>query len=93
MNARKSGQPSKKATTPSLEATTVEKLPDLLTPIFDDFINAHAFITVAYRLIEEFDDHDREAAVLVLGKGVEALNAISDKLESAIRLRKEGGAS
>ena len=96
MSARESRQTTHR-TTPSSEPTAENKRPDLLTLIFDDFINAHALITVAYRLIEEFDDEDRGAAVLVLGQGVQALNGVSDKLEnvrrSEERLRGKRGAA
>ena len=94
MSARKSDPP--KPTTSS-EPTVEDKLPDLLMLIFDDFISAHALVTVAYRLIDENDDGDRGAAVRVLGQGVQALNEFSDKLErvrrSHERHRERGGAS
>jgi hypothetical protein len=79
---RKSAQPTGKTTT-TPEATAKDNLPAFLDAIFDEFINAHALITVAYRLIDEFDDEDRDAAVLVLGKGVQALGDVSDTIEKA----------
>ena len=90
MSTRKSSQPTK--ATPSPEATTVEKLPDLLTLIIDDLINAHALVTVAYRVIDEWDDEDRGAAVRVLGKNVEAFDDIADKLERLRVLDERRGA-
>ena len=87
MSTRKSRQPTRKPTS-SPDATTVERLPDLLMRIFDDFINAHALVKVAYRLIDGIEDEDRGAAVLVLGKGVQALDDFSDKLEQIRRVQK-----
>jgi hypothetical protein len=95
MSARKSARPIQKATS-SPEAPTVDKLRDSLMHILDDFINAHALVKVAYRHIEEWDDEDRGAAVLVLGKGVQALDEFSDQLEQIRRSQKrlpKGGAS
>jgi hypothetical protein len=86
---RKSGQSTGKPTTPS-KPTVEDKLPDLLMLIFDDFINAHALVTVAYRLIDEIDDEDRGAAVLVLGQGVQALDEFSDKLERVRKFHERG---
>ena len=60
MSARKPKQPIQKATA-SPEAPSVE-LRDSLMPIFDDFINAHALVKVAYRLIDGIEDEDRGAA-------------------------------
>jgi hypothetical protein len=96
MNARKSAQPIQK-TTPSPEAPTVvgDKLRDSLMHIFDDFMTAHALVKVAYRHIEEWDDEDR-GAVLVLGIGVQALDDFSDQIEGIRRAQKRpptGGAS
>ena len=87
MSARKSIKAIQKAA-PSLETSNLEKLSDILAHIFDDFIDAHALVKVAYRLIDGIEVEDRGAAVLVLGKGVEALDEFSDKLEQIRRVQK-----
>ena len=84
MSARKSSQSTNK-TKPTPEITDADNHTDILMLILDEFIDAHALVTVAYRHIEEWDDADRGAAVRVLGQGVEALDELAAKLE---RIRK-----
>jgi hypothetical protein len=90
---RKSDLPTGKTTT-TPEAMVKDNLPAFLNAILDDFNGAYALVTVANRHIDEWDDEDRGAAVLVLGKGVQALGDVSDKLEKAwksyARLRGPG---
>ena len=53
----------------------------LLDDAIGEFLDAHALVSGAYKLIEDFDDDEEErwVAVLVLRKGVDALEKVAAK--------------
>ena len=56
----------------------------------DDFVFAHALVSAACRLLEECDDeNDRDAAVVVLRQGVNAMNEISAELALAATRQRQ----
>lgn len=56
----------------------------------DDFVFAHALVSAACRLLEEcVDENDRDAAVVVLRQGVNAMNEMSAELALAATRQRQ----
>jgi hypothetical protein len=71
----------------STREKTGNQFPDL-EGIFEAFLDAFVLVRVACRLMEEGSQDDYGPVMLVLRQGVDALDAVSDKLERAhIQLR------
>lgn len=54
--------------------------------LYEDFIDAHALVAAACRLIEAGGEEDQEIACLTLRQGVDALTEVGFRIEEADRL-------
>ena len=93
-----SAEESAPSSPPVADDAVLKPLPDL-DAVFDDFLDAHAIVHTACRVLEECNsDEDQGAAMLTLRQGLKALATVSDRLGKAARelsrRRREGdGAS
>lgn len=60
-----------------------QKSDSFLVDLHEQFVNAHALVAAACRLLEDGDPGDLDVAVLTLRQGVQALSKVGLRIEGA----------